>query len=111
MLQIAGGLLIFRMERSNRCATRVLRFFGLSERDREAMSPLPEIKRGERMELRVGGESTALPTKAAEIVKDVLGHLLRGEKVAVLGTEEELSPNEIATILGISRPLVIHRMD
>ena len=31
--------------------------------------------------------------------------------VAVLAEDHELSPNDAADILGISRPLVVHRMD
>ncbi|WP_346016208.1 hypothetical protein [Bradyrhizobium sp. C-145] len=30
---------------------------------------------------------------------------------AVLAEDQELSPNDVADILGISRPLVVHRMD
>ena len=40
-----------------------------------------------------------------------LGHLLLGERVAVLAEDQELSPNDVADILGVSRPLVVHRMD
>ena len=36
---------------------------------------------------------------------------MRGEKVAVLAEDREVSPNEAAAILGMSRPLVVHRMD
>ena len=44
-------------------------------------------------------------------------HVLRGlgvragERVAVLTEDQELSPNDAASILGVSRPLVVHRMD
>jgi hypothetical protein len=37
--------------------------------------------------------------------------LSQGERVAVLTEDQELSPNDVASILGISRPLVVHRMD
>jgi hypothetical protein len=30
---------------------------------------------------------------------------------AILAEDQELSPNDVASILGISRPLVVHRMD
>ena len=35
----------------------------------------------------------------------------RGERVAVLSEDREVTPNEASTILGISRPLVVHRME
>jgi hypothetical protein len=37
--------------------------------------------------------------------------LLSGERVAILTEDQELSPTEASAILGISRPLVVHRMD
>jgi hypothetical protein len=37
--------------------------------------------------------------------------MLRGERVAVLAENQEMSPSEISAILGISRPLVVLRMD
>jgi hypothetical protein len=37
--------------------------------------------------------------------------MLRGERVAVLAEDQELSPTEASAILGISRPLVVLRMD
>ena len=45
------------------------------------------------------------------IAKLSLGHLLQGDRVALLAEDQELSPNDAAVILGISRPLVVHRMD
>ena len=48
---------------------------------------------------------------AVESLPQMADHLLRGERVAVLADEPELSPTDAAAILGISRPLVVHRMD
>jgi len=53
----------------------------------------------------------SLPPDAAMLLEDVLGHLLRGERIAVLAEDQELSPNDAASILGLSRPSVVHRMD
>ena len=52
-----------------------------------------------------------LPPTAAGLLETALGHLLQGERVAILAEDQELSPNDAADILGISRPLVVHRMD
>ena len=41
----------------------------------------------------------------------VLDRLVRGESVAVLAEDQELTPNEIAGGVGLSRPLVVRRMD
>jgi hypothetical protein len=37
--------------------------------------------------------------------------LSQGERVVVLTEDQELSSNDAASILGVSRPLVVHRMD
>jgi hypothetical protein len=44
-------------------------------------------------------------------VETLLARLLSGERVAVLTEDQELSPTEASAILGISRPLVVLRMD
>uniref|UniRef100_A0A9E8A9M1 DNA-binding protein n=1 Tax=Bosea sp. NBC_00436 TaxID=2969620 RepID=A0A9E8A9M1_9HYPH len=97
-------------------ASQVTRFAGLSDRDRKSVMPLPKLAAGDRVELHVhrknGREHTfELPTAAAEVVEHLIDRLLSGERVAVLTEEQELSPTEAAGILGISRPLVVLRMD
>lgn len=97
-------------------ASQVVKFAGLSDRDRKKASPLPKLAEGDRIELRVrrrdGQDQTvALPPVAASVVETLLSRLLSGDRVAVLTEEQELSPTEASTILGISRPLVVLRMD
>jgi hypothetical protein len=93
--------------------THVLEFVELSDQDRKTAQPLGK---GDKVEFRVrrksGEDQTlSLPAQAATLLQAALGHLLRGERVAVLTEDQELSPNDTAEILGISRPLVVHRMD
>lgn len=97
-------------------ASQVVQFAGLSDRDRESVSPLPKLGEGDHVELHVrrrdGGEQTvALPPAAANFIGTLLSQLLSGERVAVIAEERELSPTEASAILGISRPLVVHRME
>jgi hypothetical protein len=94
----------------------VLRFTGLARRGRGKVRPLPKAAKGDKLEVRVlrrGGEPEAipLPREAAELIGTVLEHLARGERIAVLSEEAEISPNDAAAILGISRPLVVRRME
>src|SRR5690606_18613718 len=56
-------------------------------------------------------QALSLPPAAVSVVETLLSRLLSGERVAVLAEDQELSPTEASTILGISRPLVVHRMD
>lgn len=96
--------------------THVLQFVELSDQDRRAAKRLGKLGKGDRVEVRVRRKSgvdqvVRLPPKAAALLEAALGHLLQGERVAVLTEDQELSPNDAAEILGISRPLVVHRMD
>ena len=96
--------------------THVLQFVELSDQDRKTAQPLGRLGKGDRVEVRVRRKSgedqtVSLPPKAAVLLQAALGHLLQGERVAVLAEDQELSPNDAAGILGISRPLVVHRMD
>ncbi|NIX77357.1 DNA-binding protein [Microvirga terricola] len=89
----------------------VLSYVQLPERDLKQIGLRPKADKLE-IQLRVGKDKDVqLPPQAMKLVTVLLDHLLRGERVAVLVDEPELSPNDIAPILGISRPLVVHRMD
>ncbi|MBV8698198.1 DNA-binding protein [Bradyrhizobium sp.] len=96
--------------------THVLQFVELSDQDRKAATTLGKLGKGDKMEVRVSRKSgedqvIKLPPEAAALLETALGLLFQGERVAVLVEDQELSPNDAADILGISRPLVVHRMD
>lgn len=97
-------------------ASQVVQFAGLSDQDRKKVAPLPKLAEGDRVELHVrrrdGREQTlSLPAAANSVVETLIQRLLSGERVAVLTEDQELSPTEASSVLGISRPLVVHRMD
>ena len=96
--------------------THVLQFVELSERERKTTQPLGKLGKGVQVEVRVRRKSAKdqvlrLPAQAATLLESAFGRLLKGERIAVLAEDQELSPNDAADILGISRPLVVHRMD
>src|ERR1700674_3809745 len=96
--------------------TQVLQFVELSDQDRKAAKTFDKLGKGDQVEVSVRRKSgedqiIRLPPKAAALLETALGHLFQGERVAVLAENQELSPNDAADILGISRPLVVHRMD
>lgn len=95
---------------------QVIRFAGLSDQDRKKVPPLPKLAEGDRVELCVrrqdGQDQTVeLPPEAASAVGTLIMRLFSGERVAVLAEDQEISPTEASAILGISRPLVVLRMD
>jgi len=91
--------------------SHVLEYVRLPDRDLKQIGP--RLGEGDRVEVRLHTKDgdVELPEKAIELVTILVEHLLRGESVAVLAEEMELSPAQAAEILGISRPLVVHRMD
>jgi hypothetical protein len=95
---------------------QVLQFIELSDADREEAGRLKPLKAGDVVELRIRrkgelDELLSLPPNAVALVQSLLGHLVEGERIAILTEEQELSPADAADILGISRPLVVLRMD
>jgi hypothetical protein len=96
--------------------THILHFVGLSGEERKAGKRVGRLGKGDRLEIRIRRKSgedqiVKLPPKAAALVESTVDHLLQGERVAILSEDQELSPTDAAKILGISRPLVVHRMD
>lgn len=95
---------------------RVLQFVELSDQDRKTAKSLGKLGQRDRVEVCVRRESgqseiVQLPPEAAALLESALSHLLQGERVALLSEDQEISPNDAAEILGLSRPLVVHRMD
>ncbi|MCM2505837.1 DNA-binding protein [Aureimonas altamirensis] len=95
---------------------RIVQFSSLSGSDRQSVSGLPRFGQSDRVFLRVrhsdgAEESVNLPPAVAQAVEILLDRMSAGERVAVLTEEQEVSPSEAASILGISRPLVVLRMD
>jgi hypothetical protein len=95
---------------------QVLQFIELSDADRKKTGRLGKLAKGDQIEVRIkrrGGsdQTLSLPPDATSLIESLLSHLSQGERVAVLTENQELSPNDAASILGVSRPLVVHRMD
>lgn len=101
-------------------STDVLEFYALLEEERrDGEASLAVLDRaGARDQVEVSvlhpdgtRESIRMPKVAISLIRDVLAKLVDSERVAVLREDQELSPEQVATILGISRPLVVRRMD
>jgi excisionase family DNA binding protein len=56
-------------------------------------------------------DTIAMPPAAADIISDILATLACNDDVALLADDTEISPEDAAAILGISRPLVRRRME
>lgn len=89
-----------------------LAYYEVPEADRRRLT---RIGAGDRIELAVlrddgTRDSVALSGAAVAIVRDVLAKLAEGQRVTLLREDAELSPEQAAKTLGISRPLVVQRM-
>lgn len=101
-------------------STDVLGFYTLPERERRRGQASLEVlsRAGNRDQVEVSvvhpdgtRDTIRMPKAAVTVIRDVLAKLVDSERVAVLREDEELSPEQAAAILGISRPLVVRRMD
>lgn len=80
----------------------MLQFVELSDQDRKATRAFDKLGKGDQVEVRVRRKSgedhvVRLPPKAA--AQTALGHLLQGQRVAVLAEDQEFSPNDAANTL------------
>jgi len=57
------------------------------------------------------GEATPLPPHLAALIRDIFATLAEGRPVAVTAVSEEMTPNEAAEFLNVSRPFVIKLME
>src|SRR5476651_2438984 len=94
---------------------QVLQFVELSDAGRKETGHFEKLAKGDQIEVHIkrrggGDQKLSLPPEAASLIESLLGHLSQGERVAVLTEDQELSPNDAASILGVSRPLVVHQI-
>lgn len=84
---------------------------------RHASRQLAQLLKGheaETLPLRIGADdAAAVPVSGAalRVLVDVLEAMSKGHTVTVLSAEQELSPNEAAVYLGMSRPLLSRLLD
>ena len=95
---------------------QVLEFVQLSGRDRRKAGAAAKLVHQGTFEVHIRQKKgvdlrVELPASASEALQTLLVHLVNGQGVAILAEDQEISPNDAAEILGISRPLVVHRMD
>ena len=63
---------------------------------------LTQLERGER--------TVTLPSVLTPFLSDLLRHVQQGDALTVVTVGQELSTNEAATLLGVSRPFLIHNL-
>jgi excisionase family DNA binding protein len=61
--------------------------------------------------VRAGGASAPLPPEARDLLRQLLGHLANGDAVTVVPMHAELTAQQAAELLGVSRPFLIRLVD
>lgn len=56
------------------------------------------------------GEAVTLPPALTSFFEQLLRHVQQGEALTVITSAQELSTNEAAALLGVSRPFLIHNL-
>ena len=58
-----------------------------------------------------GREPIELPESAVQVLADVLDHVRRGEHVRVIADDEEITTQQAADLLNVSRPYLVGLVD
>src|SRR5262245_60343357 len=90
--------------------------FAPSEQDRVEAAKLRSYlarrkNRKDSLDISVDGETITLSGPVAAAIFAVLEEMEKGHSLAVLSTESELSTQEAATLLNVSRPFVVGLLD
>jgi len=65
----------------------------------------------ERAQVRLDGQDVVLPRQAVALLRDLLAELAQGNAVTVVPTHAELTTQQAADILNVSRPHVVKLLE
>lgn len=77
----------------------------------ELSALLAEMPHAERARVRLDGHDLILPRQALALLRDVLSEMAQGNAVTVVPTHAELTTQEAANILNVSRPYLIKLLE
>ncbi len=72
---------------------------------------LAEKPEAERAQIRMDGTDLIVPRQAVSLLRDILVQMAQGNAVTIVPTHAELSTQEVASILNVSRPFVIKLLE
>lgn len=78
---------------------------------RELSKLLAEKPNADRAQVKLDGHDLILPRQALALLRDLLAEMAQGNAVTVVPTHAELTTQEAANILNVSRPYLIKLLD
>lgn len=77
----------------------------------ELSALLAEMPYADRAQVRLDGHDLILPRQALALLRDVLSEMAQGNAVTIVPTHAELTTQEAANILNVSRPYLIKLLE
>jgi excisionase family DNA binding protein len=77
----------------------------------ELSALLTEMPQAERAQVKLDGHDLILPRQALALLRDLLSEMAQGNAVTIVPTHAELTTQEAANILNVSRPYLIKLLD
>ncbi len=81
------------------------------ESARELSRLLRDLPEAVRANVRLADQSVILPRRAVVLLRDILAEMAKGNAVTVVPTHAELTTQEAAQLLNVSRPHVIKLLE
>src|SRR5688500_8345550 len=83
----------------------------VARRSSYALSRVSPASIPEHVHLTALPEDVVIPRAALPLIAQILEAMSRGERVRLFSESREVSPQQAATILGVSRPFLVHLLD
>ena len=85
---------------------------GLARTSAQELSVLlAQIPRAERAHVKLDGHDLVLPRQALALLRDLLSEMAQGNAVTIVPTHAELTTQEAANILNVSRPYLVKLLE
>ncbi len=77
----------------------------------ELSALLAEMPQANRAQVKLDGHDLILPRQALALLRDILSQMAQGNAVTIVPTHAELTTQEAANILNVSRPYLVKLLD
>lgn len=85
---------------------------GLARSSAQELSALlARMPRAERARVKLDGHDLILPRQALALLRDILSEMAQGNAVTIVPTHAELTTQEAANILNVSRPYLVKLLE